>query len=554
MFVRFNELRSFVARLALASTGFLIAACDGSSVAPVAEENISSEPTNLLAYECSTRAQNGQLADVMLTPLQMLNTLEYAFNPALKSSLAEFGFDVGAIFSDEAIAGIAPPRVLGNLGALHDVAAEFMDFRRQAEGLCDLSLEACASDFIAHFHTAFNTRPLTEVQLQEFTIQFSRAPEETLAEIAADNILVVDLAGLNKSEIAAIRLSLLLKYRLPGHDYQQWMEHYPLGTSAGRTKLADVLLNHSKGFKSSVAEFFGDYFFYRDVSNDGAYRFPDETLDTLYLQVLGTSSPVFKGTFADIFNSNMALVAQQHIEAYHNEGAINYGPYLGVGARRDQAFSLFQTETRPGVFSQLAMLNLFRLDGYSYERAFSCSRPSGGADHYLLYGDPYIELLEGLDTEESAQGFEYPKVYRVARAVEVGDETLVGPPCSMCHLMPLSIDRALLIYGEDGERRSVFDAEGGITLSIETHGQFYGDDELIKFDDLTDFFSQVVETKIAKQCFVSSWVEKSLQVPDEFNCEANSLYQKFDASGGHIRTLILEIIASDLFTSNGQSL
>lgn len=546
MLTRLRIVR-LVAVLGLASASILISACDGS-VAPSEQEPSSSIAS--VAQECTNATQH--LAEITLTHQQIVTTLEYAFNPALPLSVTST-IDENLIFDGETIANLGEGWSQYNSDlVLRKLAAAFIDFRRSEEFprneegyYCDLAVEACAYEFLAHFTQAFSLHPLSENQLQTLTTQFMSAPVDTLVEVIDGKFPQIDLTELSPSEVAAIRLSLLLQHRMPGYDYQRWAEDYSLDHPDERVALAENLLRwRERGFKKSIKDFFSRYLRISDSD-----MFQDETLQTLYLQVVGANSPTFKGTLADIFNSKMALVSDEFASAYRDEGAVDYGQYSGAGA-----YTLFEVEGRPGVFSQVAALKNHRLTGYGYEYAFNC-RNAPYTDHFGSDWDP---IFDDIDQEQIAQGFDYPQTYYLERLVELGEGRANGGSCKGCHMPSLLIEHALSAFDENGMPRSEFDLGNGITLPIDTSGQFFSSlggtgRELVTYDDLTDFLSQVVETKMAKQCFVEKWVERSLQVSDEFNCESPTLEQAFDASGGHIRTLILDIIASDLFTSNGQT-
>ena len=527
----------------LAST---LLGCDGEAQPP---GNTSSVPSILaLASECGANSE--YLSTIDLYPTQVLNTLELAFNLGTSQSGEALGMASPAFNHDQILAA-SPISGLKSLGGLIGVAEAFLTFRQSQAQLCDLADAACSQALLTHFYTAVHFSEPSADELEDLMMKFAQYPARTIADIGRPLIYGIDLELLDADLISAIRLSLLFDNSLPTSALRERAHNGEFRDAESRIRYAEQRLAGDHQFSASLTQWMSRF---KSGQKVAEMPLPHELLTTLMQQTAGQAESVFKGTYADLFTSAYTLVSQENIAAYLAEGAADYGAFSAQSAYNSGNWQLMVSDDRPGILTKREFLVEQPLRGYHLKNIFACGDVKM-LDHVSLYGDEYEKVFQQVDAEQAQAGYEFPHVVWLGRAFEIGDQ-LGEPACTWCHTPTHSLDKALTMFDSNGDIRSHFTLSDGSVLPIETQGQFYrisDDSEIFSFDSISDFLNKVTQTSFAKQCFVDSWLGHGLQAKSEFSCQAESLYRKFDANGGDIYGLLMDVIASDLFISNGVS-
>lgn len=404
---------------------------------------------------------------------------------------------------------------------------------------------ACARRFVLRVAERAWRRPLTSAEQEEATAQLD-------GELSTAEALRRDLQGLLQSpqflylqpvpssdtergatlldgHALAARLSLFLTDGPPDAAL--------LADAAGGLRTQEEVAAHAARLVAgpqavrAVAAFHEDWL---DVHRlDGAQRFVElypeysvATYESIRTELdLFVSEVVWGGeaTFASLLLDEHSWIDEELARIY------------GVAAPEDGWERVaFDPAERPGVLTRAAFLA-------SHANAASSSPVARGA--FVLQEMLCEELVPPQDVNMDLPE-ESPEAPTVRERLQ---QHWTDPTCAACHVRIDPLGLAFENYGALGEHRISWENGTPVDATGELDGQ--------TFDGAADVARLLADSPRARACYATRWFEYAVGRPAETAdaCSLRAVSSRFEASGGDIRALLVDLTLTDAFRFAGEA-
>jgi hypothetical protein len=494
-------------------------------------------------------------------PLRRLTPAQY--RATVRDLLGDPGFD--PLLDDEAL--VITERGVRQLDEAAALAIERRDQWTINPYPCDPSGPAddtCAQDLIHNFGARAFRRPLTAEEFAALELVYQTAVTELGFEDAMSMLVEVILqspatvyvdegdpsrpAGIHALDDWALasRLSYFLWDTMPDAALFEAAATGQLSDPDGLRAEAQRMLDDPRaqatiqGFVWHWLQLDGGRLHHalEDVQKDPE-RFPE--VDPALLTAMGTELSAFvartiledDGNFDALFNSRSAYVNAPLARLY----GVEDGP-----TGDDWAWVELNAAERGGLLTRAAFLTVFA--------AANVQSPIRRGVFVLEevlcneLGDPPPNANDVPVVGGTVTGASGTKVLSVRQDVEARTQ---GNDCAGCHTVINPVGFTFEHYDAIGRYRS---QELGTNLPLDSQGALRGTDVDGPLTDALQLSKSLGQSKKARACFARRFAGHALGQPESSidRCAAQALSPTF-TEGGSVRDLILDLIASEAFTS-----